>query len=111
MTKYKAFLYRSYSMTNTKRKFVMSAYITWNDATASSSWIEVGKEEQDAEHNTALIHTMGFIVKETEQLVSVAAAISEDNMANAVITIPKVWISSIKRSKVYLDKQKEETTK
>ena len=54
---------------------------------------------------------MGFIVKETDQLVSVAAAISEDNMANAVITIPKVWINSIKRSKVYLDQPTEETTK
>jgi hypothetical protein len=54
---------------------------------------------------------MGFIVKETDDLIAVAAAVSEDNMANAVITIPKVWIASIKRTKLYIDKPTEKKTK
>ena len=94
-------------MSRPKRKYLTSVYITWSDATASSSWIEVGKEEQDDEHSTALIHTMGFLVRETDELLSVAAAVSEDNMANAVITIPKVWVTSIKKTKMYIDKQTE----
>jgi len=98
-------------VTKTSRKFLTSAYVTWSDATASSSWIEVGEEEQNDEHNTAIIHTMGFIVRETEDLLAVAAAVSEDNMANAVITIPKVWINSIKRTKLYIDKPTEKKTK
>lgn len=102
--------WRTY-MTRTKRKFLTSVYVTWSDATASSSWIEVGQEEQDDEHNTALIHTMGFVVKETDDLLAVAAAVSEDNMANAVITIPKVWINSIKKTKLYIDKPTEKKTK
>ena len=59
--------------------------VEWVDAAVLGSWGDI----DDIEVETCF--SAGFLVKETKDEITIAAAISE-NIINAAISIPKVWI-------------------
>lgn len=63
-------------------------YVEWIDATATSAWSAFDSEDLKPHH----IKSVGFLVKETDQFLSLAAAVGGDE-CNAVINIPKPWIT------------------
>ena len=68
--------------------------VSWVDAVAGAGW---------AYHNDVsevhLIESLGYLVKETEHSITLAAAISGDQ-CNATIAIPKAWIKKKKLVKI-----------
>jgi len=69
-------------------------YCEWVDAVAGAGWAD--NSSVDEVH---LIRSLGFLVKETEHSITLAAAIS-GNQCNATITIPKAWIKKKKKIKI-----------
>lgn len=62
-------------------------YVEWYDATAVSDWVQ----DDDDQIQVDLCQSVGFLVKENDQFISLAAAKSEDKY-NAIINIPKPWV-------------------
>ena len=62
-------------------------YVQWADATAVGSWVS----EDDETVTVDICETIGYLVKETNDFISIAATRSEDKF-NAIMNIPKPWI-------------------
>lgn len=79
-------------------------YVEWLDAVVDDGWSETN------EHRTHLCKSTGWIIKETEEEIVLAADISSDTLdvgkyqTNRRIAIPKAWIKL--RKKVTLDRRK-----
>ncbi|RTL05271.1 hypothetical protein EKK58_08410 [Candidatus Dependentiae bacterium] len=68
-------------------------YVVWNDAVSYDSWTSL----EDISAELAEIHTLGFIVSETPEVLSVALNFDVDNESvSCMINIPKQWIVSRK---------------
>ena len=61
----------------------------WIDAQAGCGWTEHDEPE------TSKCYAAGYLVKETDDYICVAATVSEHE-CNAFISIPKVWIKNRK---------------
>lgn len=62
-------------------------YIEWVDATATVGWDKFDRKDATVDD----VRSIGFLVKETNDFVSLAAAVSGPE-CNALINIPKKWI-------------------
>lgn len=69
-------------------------YFEWIDAVASSGWESVEKK-----HQCDRCKTVGFLIAEDKNEITVAAAIS-DKECNSRITVPKKWITKRKELKI-----------
>lgn len=68
-------------------------FIEWIDASTTHGWSSL----DDLGIETCF--SAGFLVRETDEDISIAAAISE-HQVNATITIPKAWIKKKKVIKI-----------
>lgn len=69
-------------------------WVSWVDANAEAGWGD--PKHLDLSH----CESVGFLVKETEEYLSLAAAIGLNETSlesNAVITIPLAWITEAKK--------------
>lgn len=62
-------------------------FVSWIDAKANIGWIDKDSEDLGIDQCSSV----GFLVKETEEYLSLAAAVSGEQF-NAIISIPKPWI-------------------
>lgn len=60
--------------------------VTWVDACLESGWSKINPHPKPE-----VCHTVGYVVGETPDLLSLAGTVSDDE-ANGVMTIPKAWI-------------------
>lgn len=76
---------------------IKAVKIVWQDAESHSDWTHIDDLEDSLK--LALVHTLGYKVKETEDTLYVSASIYPDNEGKLVvgdtIAIPKAWIKSI----------------
>ena len=73
-------------------------YVEWVDALVDSGW-----EKFDKVSDIHKCQSVGFLVRETDNSIILAAAVSEDTdgkEANATIAIPKAWIKKKRRIKL-----------
>jgi hypothetical protein len=72
-------------------------YIVWNDAVSSDAWMPA-----DEEHKLAVIHTVGFVISETDDSITLAMNLDMGNgNASMTMTVPLAWIESMD----YLDRK------
>jgi len=64
--------------------------VEWFDAVASSEWTEFNSLHIDTK-----IPAVGFLVKETDDFLTLAVT-HKDGEANAALSIPKAWIRTCK---------------
>lgn len=72
--------------------------VEWTDAVASVGW-----SSDYAEEKTHRIHSVGYVIKETEEDIVLAADVSTDNESldtNRRMSIPVKWIKSRKEIKL-----------
>jgi hypothetical protein len=67
--------------------------IEWDDAEVSADWEEIPREEELEE---AIVHTLGFLVKETPRYYWIASTLSPPH-TNARTKVPKGMVKSIKK--------------
>lgn len=75
-----------------KKTSLRSAFIIWNDACSTDDWLAIDEAKKST---LARIHTLGFIVNQTDD--NLIVALNHDISNNSVsqfITIPKPWILS-----------------
>jgi hypothetical protein len=88
-------------LATTKRKVV---YVHWVDACSQDSW-------QSISSVTPLVlesHTIGYLVAENKEAISVANTVNDSNDVCCIIHIPKKWIKQ--RSVLKFEtKQRKET--
>jgi len=70
-------------------------YVEWIDATATAGWDKFDRKDATVD----LCKSIGFLVKQNKDMISLAAAIS-DKECNAIINIPTLWIKKKKYVKV-----------
>jgi len=68
--------------------------IVWTDSFSSDKWINIW----DIDDEPLLITTIGFVVKESSESISLASTTHSGKMACCIMTIPKCCIKS--RSKI-----------
>lgn len=69
-------------------------YFEWIDAVAGAGW-----DELKSKHSCDHCSTIGFLVEENDNEITVAATIS-DKQCNARMTVPKAWIKKRKTIKI-----------
>jgi hypothetical protein len=74
-------------------------YIEWNDALSVEGW--VNKTEMIGE--LALIKSVGFLVKESDEIITICVNFDETNdNYSCIMNIPKKWIKTKKIIKTKL---------
>ena len=64
-------------------------YVIWNDAVSFDDWTDITEISTEL----AEIHTVGFLVSETQEVLSMALNYDKDNEGvSCMINIPKKWI-------------------
>lgn len=66
--------------------------VYWTDAETDSGWEHPGEKNP----TVPLVVTVGFLVNETDQLVSIASTTGEDRAHNSRIQIPKGMIKEMR---------------
>ena len=66
-------------------------YVEWVDAWGPHSWSEI---EDVGEDVSLIIHSIGWMIKETDDYMAVAGHITEMGQASGIILIPKVSIQA-----------------
>ena len=70
--------------------------IKWQDAESCDAW--KGIEEVSSEYKLAEIYTLGWLIKETKTLITVALSYDTDNdRVSSTITIPKKWTTEVRK--------------
>lgn len=76
---------------------IKAVKVVWLDAESSYSWTDITKIKDPGE-----CHTLGYLVKETDDFLHVSATIAEvldegdkEIHVNNTIAIPKAWIKEI----------------
>lgn len=76
-------------------------YIEWNDAVSQDSW----SDTKEIVPELALIVSVGILIKETEDIVTVALNQDVTNEKHSCIMhIPKAWIKTKRIIKAKIDK-------
>lgn len=79
--------------------------VHWRDATSVDEWTF----PVDIEHRCNIIHSVGILVNETKDLITLALNHDTDSSAlSCFIVIPKVWLVS---RKVLIEKKKRSSRK
>ena len=68
--------------------------ITWTDSFSSDKWTHIA----DIDDEELIITTVGFVVKETKEIITLASTVHSGAMACCLMAIPKCCIKS--RSKI-----------
>lgn len=67
-------------------------YVVWRDAVSHDAWEALHEAKTG---DLATIHTLGFLIDETDELIRVALNFDDSNEnVSQVIAIPKAWIKS-----------------
>lgn len=82
---------------NANMKLGTLVKITWVDASNIGEWVEAENIHQKLNKDDAdVFYTVGFLVRETKQNISVAQSVCYNNnnleLAGDIMTIPKGWI-------------------
>jgi hypothetical protein len=66
-------------------------YVVWKDAVSCDAWIDA-----DAEHRLTTIHTVGFIIAEDQESITLCMNLDMENgNVSMTMTIPLAWIESM----------------
>ena len=67
--------------------------VTWVDASTQSGWTDL----HEIKANPVKVKTVGWLLSETDQCVTLFSSFTQDQAAGEVTTIPAPWVTSIKR--------------
>lgn len=66
--------------------------VIWTDTITNSGWQTAEKIDDWAKENTWLVHTVGYLIRETEEFVVIAASWAmEEKQYGSLIKIPRAW--------------------
>ena len=66
-------------------------YVEWWDAEACGGWEKIDDVRKDT---LPVIKTLGWLVREDDEMLVIAAAFSEDEI-NVYLKIPTLWVKSV----------------
>jgi hypothetical protein len=70
-------------------KIPVPYYFEWVDATHDSGWSEIEK----CENKCSLIYSVGFVVKEDAEFITITSSVDSDfEEACGILTVPVSWI-------------------
>lgn len=67
--------------------------VEWVDAHSEDAWTDI----EEIDNSPMVCRTVGYLIKETKQTVSVAGTVSDDGQACCIMHIPRAWIRWIKK--------------
>lgn len=80
-------------MDNVKRISYPIVLVVWHDAVSSDEWTDIAELEEKC----AVIHSIGYLLKETEGEITLAQNLDLSNdSCSMTITIPIMWIEELK---------------
>jgi len=68
--------------------------IYWVDANAGAGW---NNREEAAKEHLSHCATTGYVIKDTDEFITLAVSICSEGGYNGVMNIPKVWIKGDKK--------------
>lgn len=74
-------------------------YFEWADATGQAGWMD-RETQRSFDWNPMLIKSIGILVREDKDSVTICHSLSEHDHINGYITVPKGWIKKRKTVKV-----------
>ena len=73
--------------------------VDWRDASLTTGWQPL----DGAGHGTSVCQTVGFLIEKTKRHVAIAQSVSTTpngtELTDAIMTIPRDWVTRIKRLK------------
>lgn len=71
-----------------------AVYVKWLDAQSHDDWMSI----EDLEDNLPEIHTVGFLIKESSEMITVVQNYdSSNNQISMVMEIPRSWCVEVKQ--------------
>jgi hypothetical protein len=82
-----------FSMGELERISYPLVLVVWHDAVSYDEWIEI----EEFEGECALIHSVGYMIREGESEITIAQNLDLSNKAcSMTMTIPMMWIEDIR---------------
>lgn len=70
--------------------------VVWTDTISNSGWKQAEDIDDWTKENTWLVHTVGYLIRETEEFVVIAASWAmEEKQYGSLIKIPRAWAKVI----------------
>lgn len=75
-------------------------HIIWEDPTSKSQWMDAADITEFMEDRTFIVHSVGWVVREDDQAVGLAATINDtDEYVGQIFRVPKSAIVKRRRIK------------
>lgn len=73
--------------------------VEWRDAHNNPNWRKLEKVLQRGEEDLIVVRSVGYLLQKTPRILKLGHGISEDDMVESTLTLPRDWCQKIKRIK------------